>query len=87
MKIGKIEKDVPVPEDVYLYDGRYKYGFENMEIGDSILIEFPYEEETRARRRISTAKHRASRKLGWKFYYRTVEKGASTIQIRMWRME
>jgi hypothetical protein len=80
MEIGKVEKGIPVPEHQLK-----KYPFDELEVGDSFLIKFSVDEAKTAVRRMSVAKHRAQKKLNRKFVYRTVTKGTSGTDIRVWR--
>lgn len=78
MKIGRIEKDVPIPED-----GRVKYPFAELEVGDSFAVHFSNGEKARVQGNLYTAKWRAQKRLNRKFVARIVGEN----KVRVWRTE
>ena len=76
MKVSQIEKDVPIPED-----GRVKYHFAELEVGDSFAVHFSDDEKVRVRKNLYTAKWRAQKRLNRKFVARIVGKN----ELRVWR--
>ena len=71
----KIEKNIPIPEK------RRTYPLDELDIGDSFLVQVPKEEIKSARNKLSASVSNAS-KTGSKFTVRVVDGG-----LRVWRTE
>lgn len=74
-----IDKDIPMPARAH--DGRTKYPFHTMEVGDSFAVALSGDDtiDTLAKR-VRTAMGAAGRRLGRKFIL-----GAEAAGVRIWR--
>jgi len=74
----KIEKNIPMPKARELDGGKYKI-VDEMEVGDSVLVE---------NRDIQSMRHRARNKNpGKTFASRQEGKGKNSTHTRLWRIE
>lgn len=80
MKIGKIEKNIPVPEI-----RSSKYSWSDIEIGGSILIKASEDETIDIlRNRVSKSIHKFNRRKGTKLRSMSIRENN---EVRVWRTE
>lgn len=79
MKIGPIEKDIP------LAPARARYPLHEMQVGDSFLVEFSQEEYKKVRGGIDAAIYRARHEWGYEFATRTIKNDETGRSMRIWR--
>ena len=81
MKI-KIEKDIPIPDVI----SRYKYPFEEMEIGESFFVELgTHQNYISLRESIKLSARYNSRNNGRSYHVSIIESGEK-LGVRCWRI-